>query len=380
MADEAAGYIHLLKLAVDWANAGSLPKEMVLRRLCEWAVVGAFPRGALVDRFGTEIAPLEMFKDFKALTNSGNVSIGGWGMHIDPAEALHRFEEIRVAANDLRAFCDGTNTILPPLLFSGFRRLWAGTGGKNVAPPACPGADEEADRQHARGHAEGWMNTLRRKMNSLQGKPADSSPPLRPHRPGEEISFNYVGSEWGHTRAMALCEIRRAGDDDGALGQRLDQLDTEWVAFVEAEARSPADLAWAARVMETRSDWREIANAARFATNEEFPFYYVATQNAALPPPTTAAAEFSENQENSSVALAEPPIESRRRRGRPSGSGSFQAVDEPLIEEMQSLIATTPSLSIHGAADRVADRAQGSTERESRIKRLMQRYSDKFGG
>ena len=303
MADEAAGYIHLLDLAVDWANAGGLPKEMVLRRLCEWAVMGAFPPGALVDRFGNKIAPLEMLKDFRAaMIDGGSVTLGGWTMCIDPSEALSRLCEIRVVVNDVHVFCERVNTPPPPLMIGGIRRFWVARGGKSLAPPACPAADEEADRQESRRCAEILLNSLRNKLHGLKGKPSITGS----HRTGpkEPINFNFWGADWAEARALVMRSIERAGDDDDELRCRLDELDAEWVAFVQAQARSAGDLAWATRVTESRSDWHEMIMAARIATEEEF-------QADALAASTTAAAEFSEIQQNSAAALADPPRDNK---------------------------------------------------------------------
>jgi hypothetical protein len=60
------------------------------------------------------------------------------------------------------------------------------------------------------------------------------------------------------------------------------------------------------------------------------------------------------------------------RRGRPKGSGYAQA-DEPLMAEMRELIGS--GLTLHAAAQRVADRATGSREKGSKVRRLMRRLA-----
>jgi hypothetical protein len=86
--------------------------------------------------------------------------------------------------------------------------------------------------------------------------------------------------------------------------------------------------------------------------------------------------ESSEASE--AVEANETPDSQIRPRGRPAGSGSFAASDEPLIAEMRSLIETERTLSPWAAAARVADRAAGGGTHESKIKRLVSRYSEKF--
>jgi hypothetical protein len=224
------------------------------------------------------------------------------------------------------------------------------------------------------------MNTLRSKLDGLQGKPTAFYSHRTRRERGERINFNYVGPEWAQMRAHARSAVEGAGDDGGSLRQQLDELDREWAVFVEAEASSPHDLAWQTRVAEDRSDWDEMRNAAWSSTPERFEAKFFPAAKPALPAPIAPAAEFSENQENSSVALADAPPDGKRRRGRPKGSGSYEAVDEPLIDEMREAIEANPAVSPTAAAACVADRAPGGGTPESKVKRLAQRYSEKFGG
>lgn len=67
-----------------------------------------------------------------------------------------------------------------------------------------------------------------------------------------------------------------------------------------------------------------------------------------------------------------------RTRGRPPRSGSFAAPDAPLIEEMRKMITGDPTVNPTAAAGRVADRAVGGGTAESKAKRLVNRYVEKF--
>ena len=65
--------------------------------------------------------------------------------------------------------------------------------------------------------------------------------------------------------------------------------------------------------------------------------------------------------------------------GRPTGSGSWQVADEPLVDEMDSMIKTGKAKSPNDAARLLADRASGSGTLVSKQSRLAIRYRKKFG-
>src|SRR5947208_11602482 len=82
MGDEKINYIPFLALPAEWAIAAGMPKEMVLRRLCEWAVVGAFPPGAFVTLTGDQVDPFDIYMSFRAAeTAHGTINLGGYTMH-----------------------------------------------------------------------------------------------------------------------------------------------------------------------------------------------------------------------------------------------------------------------------------------------------------
>ncbi|QOZ67151.1 hypothetical protein [Bradyrhizobium arachidis] len=56
------------------------------------------------------------------------------------------------------------------------------------------------------------------------------------------------------------------------------------------------------------------------------------------------------------------------------GQGSFAAMDEDLLEEMERLIVGLKVASVQAAADSVADRAYGGGARESKARRLARAY------
>ena len=69
----------------------------------------------------------------------------------------------------------------------------------------------------------------------------------------------------------------------------------------------------------------------------------------------------------------------KRGGGRPTGSGSWQVADEPLVDEMDNMIKTGKAKSPNDAARILADRASGSGTLASKQSRLAIRYRKKFG-
>lgn len=69
----------------------------------------------------------------------------------------------------------------------------------------------------------------------------------------------------------------------------------------------------------------------------------------------------------------QPP---QRRRGRPTGSGSYEDLDRDLVEEMRDMIRQGSTIT--GAAEAIAHRAAGGGTQDSRAKRLARRYSEAY--
>ncbi len=65
--------------------------------------------------------------------------------------------------------------------------------------------------------------------------------------------------------------------------------------------------------------------------------------------------------------------------GRKPGSGSFAQLDAPLVKEMKELIDSGKVVSPHAAATQIADRAKGAGTPESKVRRLINRFNEKFG-
>jgi hypothetical protein len=327
----------LLALALDWATEAGMPKELVLRRLCEWAVAGAFPEGAFITATGASVKPFDIYMSFRAAADTGGVL--NPGIHLDRVThynsndqwGIHVLSEVLVTAQDILAFCERTNTLAPPSLLRGFRRVWARRDQrKHLAPPVCPDAEEHAARQYAHDTATAVMNSLRSMLDRLRERPSRFG--FR-QIPGGPVDFDYWGAEWKKNHGYAQDEITRC--QDAGLQPELDSLSAEWVAFVAEESR-----------------------AATARANE--------------------AAEARQIQQKSDMRVECTPEEGKRR-GRPRGSGSYKPADAPLVEQMRKLMLDNPSLSPSAAATRLAEQAAGGGTLDSKAKRLAERYLEKYG-
>ena len=154
-------YIPLLRLAEVWASDARLPVAMVLRHLCDWIMMEAFPAAALVTSAGDRVDPFDIFMSQKALGGRfGSFSFAGrtfynsqWGLDL--------LASVLVSQSGIRAFCKRTNTVPPSITLRTFKRAWAVARGQHLAPPACPEADEQAAKCNARRSARAAINALR---------------------------------------------------------------------------------------------------------------------------------------------------------------------------------------------------------------------------
>lgn len=62
--------------------------------------------------------------------------------------------------------------------------------------------------------------------------------------------------------------------------------------------------------------------------------------------------------------------------GRARGSSPYRENDLRLVEEMRELISTRKAETVHAAAWAVVDRAEGNSEPESRVRRLMKLFKE----
>ena len=325
-------YIPFLALAAEWAAESGMPPELALRNVCEWTMAGAFPPDSLKTAIGTPVASIDIYISLLALTqdrgpfHSGSIQLGSWTLpNVDQRWGLNVLSEILVTAPDVLAFCERTRTLPPPSVLNNAQRMWMRwTRNLHLAPPPFPQAEDMAIRHHEREVAVATLNFMRSKLNRFTGKQSQYGPIEHPMEGDQE-------AEWEAERIRASQQIEKCGDT--SLLQQLHDLETEWASF--------------------------LANVRLSGTE----------------------APAAEDQESPAPDEAERQVARERtgRRGRPPGSGSLEAADAPLVDEMRVAILNDPTLSRSAAAAKVVDRAKGGGTSESKIQRLSERYSAKFG-
>ena len=327
-------YIPFLTLAAEWAAESGMTPEFALR--CEWTIAGAFPPDSLKTRTGASVAPLDVYLSSQAIIQSGELSqsssiqLGRFSLvNGEQRWGLRCLSEILVHVRDILAFCERTNTLLPPSISRGPKRIWVRwTRTAHLAPPPFPDAENIAIRCHEHELAVGTMNRMRSRLSNLQGTQSSTR---NMRQPGEPIDLKYYQAQWDADREFAKASIESSGET--ALLQPLRELDDEWAAFIAQE---------------------ELLRVSEPPAEEPF------------------GADLGDVEKPG-------PTERTSRRGRPPGSGSFEAADAPLIEEMHAAILGDSTLSISAAASLVVGRAKGGGTPQSKVRRLTERYAEKFG-
>lgn len=231
---DAPRHFQLLALAEVWASVAGTPPEMVLRNLCDWAMVGAFPDDALVTATGDRVDPFDLFMSRKALSAGLNgVELDGIETH-NPKWGASFLQDVFVSEAGLWAFCERTKTAMPST-WSRRLRWFLVAGGWHIAPPPCPEAEEHAARHQARVSALAAIDSLRAILAGLQGKPTRFGP--RRTEDGD-IDLEHWGKKWDLHRDRALSGITRCGD--AQLERGVQSLDSEWAAALSAERQKHA--------------------------------------------------------------------------------------------------------------------------------------------
>lgn len=323
---ERATYISFLSLAIEWADVSGMPKEMVLRNMCHWAMAEAFPPGALVQATGKVVDVFDIYMSFRAATEttplSGGISLNGktylspgdrWGMHV--------LAEVLIGSQDVAAFCEMTKTLPPPSLLSGWRRYLTQREGRSLAPPACPDALEYASRRDARDSATGTINRMRAIIDGFQGKRTA----FGPLNNGGPVDFVHWAKDWSKTKAHAESNLKICGDPE--LQSELDSLDARWQAFMQAGQPD----------------------------------------------------EIPEERPSTAPSISPNISEPKKARGRPAGSGSLETADAALVAQMREIIEQDQTISPTAAAIRLANQAAGGGTPDSKAKRLTERYFKQYG-
>jgi hypothetical protein len=235
MGSERALLVPFLTLPPEWAAISGLTPLIVMRRVCEWVVAGAFPDGSLIDPVGKPVPALDIYQAYLTVTN-GHAHIDGIISYQNREVSRELIAKLLVTREGVLNFCERTNTYPPPSILMGWRRAWVVLRReKNQAPPECPDANIHAARLQARRSAEGWLNQLRRQLDGLQGKPSRRGPRREDNQP---IDAEYWNAEWQKYRINVVGEIAKA--DDPELQRHLELLDAEWAAFLASEQAARA--------------------------------------------------------------------------------------------------------------------------------------------
>jgi hypothetical protein len=231
MSSDRTVLIPFLRLPEEWAAVSGLTPHMVMRRLCDWVVAGAFPSGSLIDQLGKEVPTLDIYQAYLAVINNGQAYVDGTTSYLDSGTCRELLAKLLVTQEGLQSFCERTNTYPPPSILQGFRRAWVIVRSeKNQAPPECSDAKMHAARQQARRTAEGWLNNLSNKLAGLQGKPVRFGPHREDNSP---IDMEYWNAQWQDIRSRVMKELPNSESPD--LQRQLETLDADWAALLAAE-------------------------------------------------------------------------------------------------------------------------------------------------
>jgi DNA-binding winged helix-turn-helix (wHTH) protein len=239
--------VSLLALPLPWSAQSGLPKETVLRRLCEWAICGGFPEGAFRDVHDNQIRPFDIYMSHRAILETSLFSSGvrlggstifnsGWGPEV--------LQGVLVRSGDLEFFSEKTDT--EPIwetragVFSFLKRPRLAARA-HLAPPPCPDAEAFAIRFDAKQSADATMNTMKGNLNRLSGKDQRWKRVMG-NVEERSIDFDKWNLRWASDVKSVLGYLELAPDSD--LKERLQRLDSEWETFRKenepAASRTPS--------------------------------------------------------------------------------------------------------------------------------------------
>ena len=225
-------YFPMLGLAAGWASDSGMPLAMVLRNLCDWIMMDAFPADSLVTAAGDSVDPFDIYMSGRALSSGpGGITVGDYTAH-DPRWGMGILGAVGVSEHGIREFCETADTVLPPMLRTSIRRIFGFARATNRAPPLCPEAEACAAKHSARQMAVAGMNGLRQILAGFQGKRTAFGPR---HSGDGDISLEFWRRRWAKQRDQCLLGIDRTGE--ASLEQALEALDAEWAAFIAAETQ-----------------------------------------------------------------------------------------------------------------------------------------------
>lgn len=223
-------FVPLPDLAESWARETGLTREMMLRRLCDWAVAGGFPDGSFVDISGDKIDTLDIYLSCRSAQADHREMTVGRASYLDGGRlGLRLLAGVLVTTAGIEAFCSQTGARLFATKSGGWFGLFQKVDPPDPPPP-CPQAEGIAAAIQNRRFAIGLLGSLRSLLDGLQGKPGR-------HRVkrdlAEPIHWEWWAGEWTKTRASAQATIGATACSE--LAEELAALDAEWERFVEDE-------------------------------------------------------------------------------------------------------------------------------------------------
>ena len=206
MAFAASKYTTLKDVTREWSvQSGELP-PLTLRRICDWAICGAFPNGTFFSPTGQTIDILELHRAMRMAT--------GVGAPINQDLAAELLSRTIVSKASLEGFCENLGIDPPPTITtfrSKVRRLLRKR--RHAAPPDCPNSVRIVAQLEARCSAIGLMNTMK---SMLPRPPEDLEPSI----------LERVNERWLSYSAYAQSQADASGDPE--VQRQLNDLKHEW--------------------------------------------------------------------------------------------------------------------------------------------------------
>ena len=326
------GYFSFLTIAREWASGSRIPLAMVLRNTCHWALMGGFPAHAFITESGQTLDPFDVLAAAEVATD-GSAAPG------IQQSALAVLRTVLMSGPAVREFCENTRTVRPRRTLRSVRWLLATITGAKLAPPPCPEAEEEANRQLARRSAVRQMNEHRAILAALRTEPRRERF-WGAHAP----SLEDRETKWATAKEFIRANIDRSGDL--YLRDDLDALDADWVGFfAEQQLRrdaAPSEIVCGSATQENGGDRLHGMDrtAARFRQTDLEPWYRarvadcvarddIPTRDEDLEAARGALGEgvprYLVRSLRNSIA---PPLWTKRGRRRPAGENSGGA-DQP---------------------------------------------------
>ncbi|MET4631209.1 hypothetical protein ABIB83_008270 [Bradyrhizobium sp. I1.8.5] len=162
MTSSPSKFRSLKGLTLEWSIQGGEPGALTLRRICDWAICGAFPARTFLFPNGEEI-------DLLTLHQAMRMSIG-LGAPINPDVAIDILQRAMVGVAGIEAFSKRVGIDPPQSIKTLALRFGALLNKPRYqSPPDCPESAEIVARLEARWSALAAMNSLKAILVQYRG-------------------------------------------------------------------------------------------------------------------------------------------------------------------------------------------------------------------